>query len=619
MPTMRFQELAPGKIGWILAALFLALGIACTPPIDRPSVLLMTLDTTRADRLGAYGKDQAGTQILDALAREGTLFEWAFTSTPITLPAHASILTGTYPDRHGVHDNGWALQPELVTLAEALSEAGYRTAAFVSAFPLYSRFGLDRGFETYDDELPTQRTAQRTLPQRSAEEVVKEASAWLATLGPDDPFFLWVHFYDPHNTYSPPPPYQQWYASDPYQGEIAYMDNWIGKLLENLEATGRANDTIVAVVADHGEALGQHGERTHAELIYNSTMRVPMILRGAQISAGRRVSEPVSVVDLLPTVLELVSLEIPLEVQGTSLVPILRGEPASPRPVYFESLYARLHHGWSELQSIVKEGWKYIEAPSATGEGELYELVADPEELDNRIAERPDLARRLREDLEELRRSRTDTPPLAFSPSLEADEKHQLEALGYLTTKTVPLGEENLHPRDGMKAFAVYQDAVDRIEGGRLHSGLPLVEWIEREYPGSLLAHKARGRFWIEHGAEDPSVLPRALKELESALALAPDSPDERRYVAEAHFALGDWPTGLRLFAGATRSAPHRADLENDYRGLLIEVIQRVDEMERARRYEEALALVETLVELEPGDLTAARRARSLRQKLGVD
>ncbi len=608
---MRFHEPAWEKIGWVLAAILLALGIACSPPVERPSVLLITLDTTRADRLGAYGKEQAGTRNLDALAREGALFEWAFTTVPITLPAHASILTGTYPDRHGVHDNGWALPPEPVTLAEVFRDAGYRTAAFVSAFPLYSRFGLDRGFELYDDELPAQRSARRSVQQRFAQEVVEDASAWLTEIDPEDPFFLWVHFYDPHNSYLPPPPYTQWYASDLYQGEIAYMDEWVGKLIAKIEETGHAEDTIIAVVADHGESLGEHGERTHAELVYNSTMRVPLILRGGPIEAGGRISDPVSVVDLLPTLLELVSLEVPEEVQGTSLAPALRGDSPPSRSIYFESLYSRLHHGWSELRSIVREGWKYIEAPAATGESELYALVEDPDELRNRIAEHPEVARRLRE---ELRAQRPQSAP-ASRPSLREEEQRQLEALGYLTTQTSPLGEDDLHPRDGVQVFALYQDAIDRIQGGRPRLALPLIEKIEREYPGSLLAHKARGRFWIELGEEDPSVLPGALEELETALSMAPDNPDELRYVAEAHFALGDWPTGLRVFADATRSAPHRADLRNDYDGLIGEALQHVKSLERAQRWDEALAVAETLAELEPEDPRVLARVRSMRER----
>ena len=608
---MRFHEPAWGKIGWILAAILLVLGIACAPPMERSSVLLITLDTTRADRLGAYGKEQAGTRNLDALAREGALFEWAFTTVPITLPAHASILTGTYPDRHGVHDNGWALPPEPVTLAEVFRDAGYRTAAFVSAFPLYSRFGLDRGFEVYDDTLPAQRSARRSVQQRFAQEVVEDASAWLTEMDPEDPFFLWVHFYDPHNSYLPPPPYTQWYASDLYQGEIAYMDEWIGKLIKKIEESGHAEDTIIAVVADHGESLGEHGERTHAELIYNSTMRVPLILRGAPIEAGSRISDPVSVVDLLPTLLELVSLEVPKEVQGTSLAPALRGDPPPSRSIYFESLYSRLHHGWSELRSIVREGWKYIEAPAATGESELYALTEDPDELNNRIAEHPEVARQLRN---ELHAQRTQPTP-GSRPSLGEEEQQQLEALGYLTTKSSPLGEDDLHPRDGVRVFALYQDAVDRIQGNRPRLALPLIEKIEREYPGSLLAHKARGRFWIELGEEDPSVLPGALKELEAALSMAPDNPDEIRYVAEAHFALGDWPTGLRVFAEATRSAPHRADLRNDYDGLIDEALGHVESLERAQRGDEALAVAETLAELEPEDSRVLRRVRSMRRE----
>ena len=257
-------------------------GRGTTRPIHRPeraSVLLVTMDTTRPDHLEPYGGPQGATPNLVKLAETGVVFDHAYSVAPITLVAHSSIHTGLYPPQHGVRNNGiHSLRPEVETLAERLHEAGLRTAAFVSAAVLEKRYGLDQGFEVYDDDLSTGRERHpRMVPDRPAEATVKAASAWLDGLKDDERFFLWVHFYDPHAPYSPPPPYRDEYRDDLYQGEIAYLDSWIGKLLGQPQL--RQGNVVTVIVGDHGESLGEHGEQTHALLAYDSTLHVPLLMR----------------------------------------------------------------------------------------------------------------------------------------------------------------------------------------------------------------------------------------------------------------------------------------------------------------------------------------------------
>lgn len=584
----------------VLLVPWLAVASACRPDVDRPSLLLLTLDTTRADRLGAYGKEEAGTRHLDRLAEEGALFEWAFTAVPITLPAHATILTGTYPRRHGVHDNGVQMDPGLVSLAEILAGESYRTAAFISAFPLYARFGLDPGFEVYDDDFEVPGGSGQVKKQRLAEEVVAKAARWLETLDPDDRFFLWVHFYDPHWDYSPPALHRSIHAADLYQGEIAYMDKWIGKLLAHLESSGRRDDTLVVAVGDHGEGLGDHEERTHAQLIYNSTMRVPLILQGAGITPGIRVGSAVGTVDLLPTVLDLLSLEPPDQIQGASFAPQLTGQPVPTRPLYLESTYSQLHYGWSELEGVVADGWKYVEAASAGGRGELYELASDPNERHDRISDQPQRVQRLRELLDSFRRREARQAPDTPKQELTADVRKELEALGYLTGRSTPIPDRGEHdPRQMLAVADAYTQAEQMMWSPDLRPAARQVRKVEKAFPGSLAAHKIRGRYQLMLGMQDPKAFLRALEELQAALALSPESATEWRYVAEAHFAMGNWPEGLHYLGQAVSLAPREADLQRLYRDMLEEASQRAEELKRAGQHEEAAALGEVLATIE--------------------
>jgi len=284
-----------------LTGLLLACLAGCTQQgAGPPSILLVTLDTTRADRIGAYGRAGARTPTLDRLARQGILFERAIAPTPITLPSHASILTGVYPTAHGVRDNAvFALAPEARLVSEVLAERGWRTAAFVGSFVLHPRFGLDQGFEVYHAPQPTREPMRDRYVERPANEVVDDALAWLSGLAAGERFFVWLHFFDPHIPYEPPPAWRE-PSVHPYEGEIAFCDAQLGRLLEALEEAGRARNLLVAVTADHGESLGEHGEETHGVFIYQATLHVPLILSGEPVARarGQRVGHAVSTVDV---------------------------------------------------------------------------------------------------------------------------------------------------------------------------------------------------------------------------------------------------------------------------------------------------------------------------------
>jgi arylsulfatase A-like enzyme len=366
----------------------------------RYNVLLVTVDSLRADHLGCYGDSRASTPSMDRLATEGVLFERAETSVPITLPAHASLLTGTYPACHGVRNDGtYRLGPRAETLAEILKRFEYRTGAVISGYPLVSRFGLSQGFDTYDDHLPPERERQIGFRERTAEEVARAGIAWLEAIG-SQRFFLWLHFFDPHAPYAPPSPYAERFSRAPYDGEIAFVDTQVGQVLETLRNLGLTDRTLVVLVSDHGEGLGDHGEATHGAFLYESTLRVPMILSlPGPLPRGRRVLTPVRTIDLMPTILRIVDLPEPDDVQGTSLLPLTSRRPADLLlKSVSETLLPRENYGWSEIAALRIGDSKFILAPQE----ELYDLKTDPGETQNLAGRRDGDASRMKEDLHQL-------------------------------------------------------------------------------------------------------------------------------------------------------------------------------------------------------------------------
>jgi arylsulfatase A-like enzyme len=402
----------------VLVAAFAACARAASPP-DRPrSVLLVTIDTLRADRLGCYGDAQARTPHADALARAGVLFEAAYTPAPLTLPAHATMMTGLAPPAHGVRGNGaFALGPAPGTLAEALRARGLRTAAFVGGFPLAARFGLARGFEHYDDAVEKTPGVHFEFAERRADAVVAAARAWLsATPGP---VFTWVHLFDPHAPYDPPPAFAR--PDDPYRGEVAAADAAVGALLQAWDA--RPEPSVVALTADHGEAFGEHGEESHGLFVYDTTLRVPLVIRAAGLPAGRRITGAVGLMDLAATLADFAGGTGP-GLPGRSWRDAIAGR-ASATPLYAETLAPRLDFGWSELVAWREGGAKYIRAPRP----ELYDVARDPAESNDLARVQPERVARLEDALAGALRAMGDGHAAARP---DAETVLRLRALGYV-------------------------------------------------------------------------------------------------------------------------------------------------------------------------------------------
>ena len=357
-------------------------GFAIAPDADR-NVLLITIDTLRVDAISAYG-GRAGTPRLDALAARGARFTFAHGHAVVTLPSHTSLLTGTYPYEHGVRDNnGYRVRPGTTTIATRLKELGFATGAFVGGFPLDQRFGLNAGFDAYDDRIgETGSTVDFALPERRADAVVSPALAW--TGAQTGKWFAWVHVFDPHAPYQAPDEYARRYPTDPYAGEVAWTDSALGPLFDRLAALSRT--TLVIVTADHGESLGDHGELTHGIFAYEPTLRVPLIVAelgtAAAPGVGITIDASVRHVDVLPTILEAVAAPPAAGLPGTSLLDVMRRGEGDDRPSYFEAMTANLSRGWAPLRGVIVGRDKYIDLPAP----ELYALAADPREERNLAA-----------------------------------------------------------------------------------------------------------------------------------------------------------------------------------------------------------------------------------------
>jgi len=510
---------------------------------SRPNVVLITVDTLRADRLGAYGNDSGLTPNLDRLARSGVLFENASATAPLTLPAHASILTGTYPLRHGIRDNGgYHLGPESVTLAETLAASGYRTGAFVGAFVLDSRWGLDQGFERYFDDFDFASFDDVSLGSvsRRGDEVVAEALRWMGE-AKGGPFFAWVHLYDPHAPYEPPEPYRSRHSGDPfglYDGEVAHADELIGRLLAWLSRESLDGETLVAVIGDHGEALSDHGELDHGFFIYDATMKVPFIIKAPALErVDVRIPAQVRAIDLMPTVLDLVGLTPPPSVQGVSLLPLARGEAATLDLLsYGESQYPRDHYGWSELRSLRNETFHFIESPSP----ELYDLRVDPKETKNLAPERPDAVSELRGKLEDvLERFSAGALEPKEPEELDDETRDKLAALGYLgaprrRAASAGAGSVLADPKDKIEIHLRVKAAESSLGAGRIDEALRDIERVLALDPGVVEAHRIRG-----DALKAKRDLPSAAAAYREALALEPEYK-----VAAFHLALLDLEMG---------------------------------------------------------------------------
>jgi arylsulfatase A-like enzyme/Tfp pilus assembly protein PilF len=440
-------------------------GAGTRSPLPPRNLLLITIDTLRADRVGCYSSRHVDTPQIDSLAAKGVVFVRAFADATETLPSHANIMTGATPSYHGVHDNtNFIVRGGLLTLAEHLKGFGYATGAFVGAYPLDSRFGLDQGFDTYDDRFDRVGPTPNESWTRRADDVLSSALAWLQ--GQRSPWFLWVHFWDPHDPYSPPEPYKTQYAEHPYEGEVAYVDAVLGKLWETMGRNGLYGSTVIVLTGDHGESLGEHGERTHGFLAYNSSLRIPLII--ACPGVGHRVVQPpVSHVDIFPTVCDLLGVAKPGSLQGHSLVRAMKGGRPEEAPIYFESLSPYFNMGWAPITGFIRKGKKFIDSVSP----EIYDLDRDFDEAKN-IAD-SDSAAAAKRALEELVSVQTSGQADAAGRPPDRETIERMQSLGYLagTRPSRDRIKGSFGPEDDVRALLPFyyrsMDALDLDRAGR--------------------------------------------------------------------------------------------------------------------------------------------------------
>jgi len=588
---------------------------------SKPNLVLVTLDTVRADRLGAYGYAAAETPALDRLAAEGLRFAAASSAVPLTLPSHATLLSGLLPPHHGLRNNGAGALPEgTPTLATALAAGGYRTGAFIAAFVLDRRFGLSRGFEVYDDEVERGPEAGVVLEaERPGSQVMDRALAWLGRDDDPRPFFLWVHLYDAHAPYAPPPAWRARFPHSPYDGEIAAVDEQVGRLLAELDRRGLAGSTVVAVVADHGEGLGEHGEQTHGLLLYESTLRVPLLVRAPGVKPPV-VAAPVGLVDLAPTLAGLVGRELPPPaggaLDGRDLSADLHaGREPGPADVYAETRYPAIF-GWSPLSSLRRRDLKYIAAPRP----ELYDLRRDPRETADLAASgAPEAARGFAARLAEIE-SGAVAPGESAAP--DAETRSRLASLGYAAGGesrggSAPGRSEAPDPKRMVQLFQRFERANAQLQDGEA-GALTELEALVGADPDNPVFRGKLGQAWRERGEleravplyqqaaaaapEDPEAwynlaatlqeagrIPEARQAIETALGLDDSRPEAHNTLGIVHLAEERPEEARRAFEKAAELDPRNAHALNNL-GNVLRALRRYDEAERAYRRSSALA-----------------------------
>jgi arylsulfatase A-like enzyme/Flp pilus assembly protein TadD len=566
---------------------------------SHPNIILITLDTTRADRMGFLGSKRGLTPNLDAMARQGVAFTRAYAHVPITTASHTTILTGTYPQFNRVDDFGIPLSSRLPYLPDLLRAQGYHTGAFVGSLildPLDGTApGFDRGFEVYDAGFHLRRHGMDRYKsvERRAGDVVNHALAWLSQL-PNGPFFLWVHLYDAHDPYDPPSPFKERFASQPYDGEIAYADSAVGKLVDEIRKHGLYDETLIAVMADHGESLGAHGENTHGIFLYDETLHVPLLFKlPASHSTGKKIDTRARLVDVAPTILQEAGLPIPKEMQGESLSPLMAkaakaatasggvaasasGEiPADEeRPAYAETDYPHRAFGWSSLRALRTGKYLYIRAP----ERELYNETADPESAHNLAAGSKAVADTIAAQLDAFRARTSQTLVELAKP--DAEQMQKLQALGYVSSDAGPARDDEklggTDPKSKIDVSNLLHDAMFDVEDARYQEAVPLLKRVLAEEPEMPVANMQYGmaQARLKNYAE-------ALPPLEKASKLLPDNGMGRYELGLALFETGDWKGAAPQFEAAVAKAPKWADAQFSLAAVYARIDRVPDAMER--------------------------------------
>jgi len=536
-----------------------------------PNVVLITLDTARADRMGFLGSKAGLTPNLDALARQSVVFTRAYSQVPLTTPSHATILTGTYPQFHQVTDFGVPLAQDLPYAPDILRSRGYKTAGFIGSLVLdptaRSAPGFDRGFDTFDAGFHRRHPGEDRYHaiERRGGEVVARAMAWLDT-HPKGPFFLWVHLYDAHDPYDPPEPYKTRYAKEPYNGEIAYADSALGKLLSWLRVRGLYDGALIAVMADHGEALGAHGEDTHGMFLYDETIHVPLFFKLPKAqSAGRRIEKRVELVDVLPTILQGAGIPVPKDVQGQSLLPMLGPAAKSPgsakaalapdRPAYSETDYPHRTFGWSTMRALRTGKYLFIEAPRK----ELYDQAADPTATNNLSATSAAVADTLASQLNAFRQKTAtskDAPQVTADPGLQ----ERLAALGYVasdsTSSPMPgIKDTGADPKDKVEVVNLLHHAEIAKEELHFQEAVPLLQQVIEKEPNLPIAYLQLGTALMSLRRYE-----QAVPVLRKAVELRPDLTVPRYQLGSALFETEDFAGAAAEFEATLTRIPEWAE-----------------------------------------------------------
>ena len=617
------DKLRRALLSVVVLSLVVCFSGACHRARDRraprdANVVLITLDTTRADHLSCYSSRGAKTPHLDALAARGVRFAHATAQVPLTLPSHACIMTGAYPEVNGLRDmGGFILAKSHPTIASVTQAAGYETAAFVGSRVLSRAFGLSNGFDTYDDNM-AELTGEPRLPgsyaERRAAAVTDLVLTWLRNHDRKK-FFLWVHYYDPHAPYDPPEPYQRLYASDLYSGEIAYMDDQVGRLLDGIKQDGLDSRTLIAVIGDHGESLGEHGEMTHGIFLYDSTMHVPFIMAGPGVPTGKVIDEEVRSIDVMPTILAFLSLSPGKEAEGVSLWPLIQhGYKVGSNYAYMETLFPRTYMGWSELRGMRTDNWKFILAPRP----ELYNLDHDPEERTNVVSRFPTIAGELDKGVWQATGLKSPQQELAASP-VDPETRQELESLGYVgagAPRVIHLGTNAPDPKDRIGMLKILsetertlnQDQYPRAirlmqEGLKLDPTNPLAHVYlatadERmgDYRGAIRVYQQALDMKLETDEIDARIgkdylrlheLPQAVQAMSRANQINPTRLDNLRNLGTAELQLGRVDDAERAFKAITLQNDHYSAAWN---GLGLVAIQRGDAATALQDFQKAVA-----------------------------
>jgi arylsulfatase A-like enzyme/Tfp pilus assembly protein PilF len=536
--------------------LFLLVGLArAADPVPvkaavpaHPNVILITLDTTRADRMGFLGSDRGLTPNLDRLARHATVFPRAYAQVPLTSPSHAALLSGTYPQFNHVNYMGDPLDKTIPFLPEIFHRHGYKTAAFVGALvldPAKLAPGFERGFDAYDAGFHRRSPGEDTYhaQERRGGEVVNRAVAWLKKR-PAGPFFLWVHLYDPHDPYDPPPPYRTLYRDAPYDGEIAYTDSVVGKLLTALWSQGLFSGSLIAVMADHGEAFGEHGENHHGIFLYDETIHVPLLFKLPGQQVARRIETRVGLVDVAPSILKAVRIPVPAAMQGKSVLTDHDGDSGVPRAIYSESGYGHLSFGWSMLKSWRAGNYLYIEAPDR----ELYNQNLDPQAKHNLAADSKAVVETTAAQLADFQHKTAAAS--GDKPRLTAEQSESLHAMGYIGSSTAPVvqgnNESGPDPKQRIATANLLYQALVYSENQRYAEAVPILEEVLRQEPNTSMAYMQLGRAYVALEQYQKAIPP-----LQYVVDKVPDNALARYELGCALVKTGQWNEAAPQFEAA--------------------------------------------------------------------